>query len=219
VSDTDRVAELRRVYRRGDLSESELAGTWWEQFDRWFATAVESGLLVEPNAMVLATVDPDGRPSARTVLLKGVDRHGFVFYTNYRSRKGRALAANPYASLVFGWLPLERQVLAGGPVRRVSRGETARYFASRPYRSRLAAWASPQSEVIPSREPLERGVAELAERWPEGTEMPAPEHWGGFRVAPEAVEFWQGRPDRLHDRLRYRQVAAGGEWVVERLAP
>jgi pyridoxamine 5'-phosphate oxidase len=216
---------MRRVYRAGDLSESELAETWWEQFDRWFAAAVESGLLVEPNAMVLATAGEDGRPGARTVLMKAVDRHGFVFYTNYRSGKARALAANPYAALVFSWVPLERQVLVGGPVRRIGREDTIRYFGSRPYRSRLAAWASPQSEVIPSREWLERAVAEVEARWPEGADMPPPEHWGGFRVAPETVEFWQGRPDRLHDRLRYRLASPGepvgqaGEWVVERLAP
>jgi len=221
VNGGERVAGMRRVYRNGELSESALAGTWWEQFDRWFAEAVESGLLVEPNAMVLATVGEDGRPAARTVLMKGYDEHGFVFYTNYRSRKGRALSAYPYASLVFSWVPLERQVLVGGTVRRVSREQTAAYFATRPFRSRLAAWASPQSAVIESRKQLELAVAELAARWPEGTEMPPPAHWGGYLVIPDSVEFWQGRPDRLHDRLRFRLGSAGGsaEWLVERLAP
>jgi pyridoxamine 5'-phosphate oxidase len=218
VSDLDRVADMRRAYRQGGLSESDLAETWWQQFGRWFADAVESGLLVEPNAMVLATAGPDGQPGARNVLLKEYDERGFVFYTNYLSRKGRELAANPRAALVFGWLPLERQVVVRGGVERISRQETASYFATRPYGSRLAAWVSPQSAVIPSRQPLEEAVAEAAARWPDGADVPAPEHWGGFRVTPETVEFWQGRPDRLHDRLQYRRADAG-EWVVERLAP
>jgi pyridoxamine 5'-phosphate oxidase len=213
-----RLADLRQVYRQGALSESDLAGTWWEQFGRWLADAVESQLLVEPNAMVLATADPDGRPSARTVLLKDYDRRGFVFYTNYRSGKGRELAANPRAALVFAWVPMERQVIVGGAAERVGREDTSGYFATRPYGSQLAAWASPQSEVLPSRQPLDDAVAEAAARWPVGTTVPPPAHWGGFRVVPEAVEFWQGRPDRLHDRLRYRRTADGG-WVVERLAP
>jgi pyridoxamine 5'-phosphate oxidase len=218
VSDRDQVASMRRRYGRGGLSESDLDGTWWQQFGRWFADAVESGLLVEPNAMVVATADPTGAPSARTVLLRDFDERGFVFYTHYQSRKGRELAANPRVGLVFPWVPLERQVVVRGVAGRVSRAETAAYFATRPYGSQLGAWASPQSSVIPSREPLEQAVAELAARWPEGGEVPAPEHWGGFRVAPETVEFWQGRPDRLHDRLHYRRDQ-GGAWVVERLAP
>jgi pyridoxamine 5'-phosphate oxidase len=218
VSDGEPVAGMRRAYRQGDLSESDLSGEWWGQFGRWFADAVESGLLVEPNAMVLATAGVDGRPSARTVLMKEYDEHGFVFYTNYRSRKALELTANPHASLVFAWLPLERQVLAAGRAERVSREQTEAYFATRPYRSRLAAWASAQSSVIPSRAVLEQAVAELADRWPEGAQVPAPGDWGGFRVRPETVEFWQGRPDRLHDRLRYRRESGGG-WVVERLAP
>jgi pyridoxamine 5'-phosphate oxidase len=218
VSESDRVAGMRRAYRQGGLSESDLAGTWWVQFGRWFGEAVESQLLVEPNAMVLATADADGRPSARTVLMKEYDERGFVFYTNQLSRKGRDLAANPHAALVFSWVPLERQVVVAGPVERVSRERSAAYFRTRPYRSRLAAWASPQSAVLPSRAQLEQAVAELAARWPEDGDAPTPEHWGGFLVAPETVEFWQGRPDRLHDRLRYRQVA-GGSWAVERLGP
>jgi len=218
VGYSDRVAAMRRVYRLGGLSESDLADRWWQQFGRWFAEAVESRLVVEPNAMVLATADAGGRPSARTVLMKEYDERGIVFFTNYRSRKGRELAVNPHAALVFGWVPLERQVVVCGGVDRVGREETAAYFETRPYGSRLAAWASPQSAVIPSRKPLEEAVVEVAARWPDQRQVPPPEHWGGFRVAPETVEFWQGRPDRLHDRLQYRRVAEEG-WVVERLAP
>jgi pyridoxamine 5'-phosphate oxidase len=215
---SDRVAAMRRRYGRSGLSEADLAATWTEQFDRWFAAAVESGLIVEPNAMVLATATPEGRPSVRTVLLKGYDRAGFVFFTNYRSRKGRELAANPHAALVFSWVPLERQVVVTGDVRPVPRADSVSYFRSRPYGARLGAWASPQSAVLPGREPLDAAVAELTERWPEGTDIQPPEHWGGYLVDPETVEFWQGRADRLHDRLRYRRLA-GGDWTVERLAP
>lgn len=212
------MAGMRRRYDRAGLTASALAASWVEQFDEWFAAAVSSGLLVEPNAMVFATAAPDGRPSARTVLLKGYDPAGFVLFTNYGSRKAREAAANPYASLVFSWVALERQVVVCGSVQRVSREETAEYFASRPRGSQLGAWASPQSEVLPSREPLDAALVALADRWPEGAEIPPPAHWGGLRVVPETVEFWQGRPDRLHDRLRYRRVE-GDDWVVERLAP
>jgi pyridoxamine 5'-phosphate oxidase len=210
-------ADMRQAYGRAGLSESDLATDWVGQFARWFDQATGSGLLVEPNAMVLATATPDGRPSARTVLLKGYDAAGFVFFTNYDSRKGRELAANPHAALVFPWYPLSRQVVVAGRVSRVSRAETAEYFASRPRGSQLGAWASPQSTVLPGREPLEAAYDQLAERWPDGTEIPPPEHWGGLRLEPDTVEFWQGRPDRLHDRLRYRRVPGG--WAVERLAP
>jgi pyridoxamine 5'-phosphate oxidase len=210
-------ADMRQAYGQAGLSELDLAAGWVEQFARWFDQATGSGLLVEPNAMVLATATPDGRPSARTVLLKGYDQAGFVFFTNYDSRKGRELAANPHAALVFPWYPLFRQVIVAGRVCRVSRAETAEYFASRPRGSQLGAWASPQSTVLPGREPLEAAYDRLAARWPDGTEIPPPEHWGGLRLEPDTVEFWQGRPDRLHDRLRYRQASGG--WVVERLAP
>lgn len=208
---------MRRAYDHGELSESELAATWSAQFSGWFAEAVDSGLLVEPNAMVVASATPDGRPSARTVLLKGFDEAGFVFFTNYDSRKGRELGANSHAALVFPWYPLHRQVIVTGQVARVSRAETERYFASRPRGSQLGAWASPQSQVLPNRGPLEAALAAAAARWPDGTDIPAPEHWGGLRVAPDAVEFWQGRPDRVHDRLRYRRTDTG--WTIERLAP
>jgi pyridoxamine 5'-phosphate oxidase len=210
------LADMRRDYtERGSLLETDLAAGWPAQFAAWFADATAFGL-PEPNAMIVATADPAGRPSARTVLLKGYDRSGFVFFTNYGSRKGTELAANPYASLVFPWFPMQRQVIVAGAVQPVTRAETEEYFASRPRGSQLGAWASPQSQVLPDRAAVEAGLAAAEERFGAGP-VPAPPHWGGFRVVPETVEFWQGRTSRLHDRLRYRRDADG--WVVERLAP
>jgi pyridoxamine 5'-phosphate oxidase len=207
---------MRRDYtERGALLESDLAAEWTAQFAAWFAEAVDYGL-PEPNAMIVATADREGRPSARTVLLKGYDAGGFVFFTNYTSRKGVEAIANPYASLVFPWFPMQRQVLVAGPVHRVSRAETEAYFATRPRGSQLGAWASPQSAVLPDRAAVEAGLAEVTARFGAGP-IPPPPHWGGFRLAPETVEFWQGRSSRLHDRLRYRR--SDGGWVVERLAP
>lgn len=206
---------MRRQYRAQGLAEDALAADPYTQFARWFADAVNSGL-TEPNAMVVSTADPEGRPGSRTVLLKSYDHRGFVFYTNYESRKGLELAANPHASLVFPWYPLARQVIASGPVERVSREETALYFRSRPHGSQLGAWASAQSRPV-TREELERRYDELAARHPEGTEVPVPPHWGGFRVRADRVEFWQGRENRLHDRLRYDN--GDGTWSVVRLAP
>lgn len=209
-------AVMRRQYRAAGITEDDLAADPFTQFARWFADAVNGGV-AEPNAMVAATADAQGRPSSRTVLLKGYDHRGFVFYTNYTSRKGRELAENPWASLLFPWVPLARQVMVAGQVERVSRDETELYFDSRPHGSRLGAWASEQSSVVAGRVALERRYEEFAARYPEGSRVPAPPFWGGFRVRPRTVEFWQGRENRLHDRLVY--VAAGDGWRIERLAP
>lgn len=211
---TPDVAQMRRDYDAAPLLEGTLAADWPAQFGAWFADAVAAGL-PEPNAMVLATADPAGRPSARTVLLKAYDPAGFVFFTNYGSRKAAELAANPYASVVFPWFAMHRQVVACGPVARVDRAETEAYFATRSRDSQLGAWASAQSQVVPDRATLDGALGAVAVRFPDA--VPAPPHWGGFRVTPETVEFWQGRTGRLHDRLRFRR--AGDGWVVERLAP
>jgi pyridoxamine 5'-phosphate oxidase len=206
-------AKLRRNYSQGELGESALASTWFEQLRAWFDDAADQ---LEPNAIQLATVGAGGRPSVRTVLVKALDERGLVFYTNYDSAKATDLAANPWAAAVFVWLPLERQVRLSGPVERVSRAETEAYFDSRPRGSQLGAWSSPQSSVIGSRADLETLVAEVEQRFADGP-VPAPPNWGGFLLRPELVEFWQGRADRLHDRLRYRLDGSG--WVLERLAP
>jgi pyridoxamine 5'-phosphate oxidase len=217
LPDLQHLAALRRSYRLGGLEEGDLAPTWLEQLQRWLAEVQAAGIL-EPNAMILATASADGRPNARTVLLKGADAEGLVFFTNYDSVKGAELAANPIASVVFPWVDLQRQVRATGPVRRLDDAASDRYFASRPYGSQIGAAASPQSAVIASRAVLEEAAGALAERYPEGSVVPRPAHWGGYVLAPDEVEFWQGRPDRLHDRLTYRRTDAG-PWIVQRLAP
>jgi len=209
------LAAMRQAYALTGLDEGLVAAGPLEQFDRWLQDAIDAGL-PEPNAMVVATATPDGVPSARTVLLKGVDERGFTFFTNSGSRKGVELAANPRAALVFPWHALARQVRVTGPVSVVERAEAADYFASRPLDSRLGAWASPQSAVIASRAELDARLSEVTGRW-QGVEVPLPDFWGGYRVAPEEVEFWAGREGRLHDRLRYRRGPHG--WLLERLAP
>jgi pyridoxamine 5'-phosphate oxidase len=199
------------------LDEGELAASWLEQFRSW-RRELESAQPAEPDAMVLATADQTGQPSARTVLLKGVDERGFEFFTNLDSRKGRELAENPRASLVFGWYALRRQVIVIGAVVPVDSGRADEYFASRAYRSQLGALASRQSSVIEDRAVLERALHEAERRYPPDSPVPRPERWSGFRVEPRSVEFWQGRRDRLHDRLRFRRTDRE-QWVVERLSP
>ncbi|CAO5192711.1 Pyridoxine/pyridoxamine 5'-phosphate oxidase [Frankia sp. AiPs1] len=224
------LAGLRRSYASDGLDVRQLAPTWTEQFARWFADAVGAArgdnppsrpsAVAEANAAVLATASAAGRPSARTVLIKAFDHRGLVVYTNYGSRKARESAENPYGSLVLPWYALQRQVVVVGSIERVSRVETERYFTSRPRGSQLGAWASHQSEIIDSRARLDDRAARLAERWPVGTPVPTPSFWGGLRLVPETVEFWQGRSDRLHDRLRYRRTSDDPErWIIERLSP
>jgi pyridoxamine 5'-phosphate oxidase len=210
------LADLRKDYTLAGLAEKDLARDPFRQFEKWFQEA-EAAKLAEPNAMTLATASPDGRPSARTVLLKGLDGRGFVFYSNYESRKGRELALNARVALVFPWIALERQVLIEGTVTKVAREESAAYFHSRPRASQLGAWVAQQSSVIPARATLEEAMKAL-EKKHAGAEIPLPPNWGGYRVAPETIEFWQGRRSRLHDRLRYRRDQEGG-WLVERLSP
>ncbi len=209
------VADLRREYARERLDEASVDGDPIVQFGKWFEEARAADLL-EPNAMTLATATAGGVPSARIVLLKGFDAQGFVFYTDYRSRKGRELDGNPLAALVFHWGELERQVRIVGRVERTSRAESEAYYASRPKGSRIGAWVSHQSTAIPSRDVLEARERELTERWAAG-EPPLPDHWGGYRVVPEEMEFWQGRPSRLHDRIAYTRRPDG--WTRVRLSP
>jgi pyridoxamine 5'-phosphate oxidase len=210
------VSSLRREYARASLSESDVAADPIRQFRLWLEQAVAAEV-PDPTAMTLATATPDGRPSARIVLLKGADEGGFTFHTNYESRKGGELDVNPNAALVFYWSGLERQVRIEGRVERVSEAESDAYFQSRPPEARLGAWASRQSEVVPGREALEVRFRELERQFPDG-EIPRPPHWGGYRLVPEAIEFWQGRPNRLHDRLLYRRGPDDG-WLIERLSP
>lgn len=228
----DRRPAIREDEVDRGLSEDALAADWTTQFTRWFTDALACGL-PEPNAMIVATATPDARPSARTVLLKRYDQRGFVFYTNYSSRKGREALANPAASLVFPWFAMSRQVVVCGRITPVDRAETEEYFHQRPRDAQLGAWASEQSSVLPDRAALDQAYAQVKQRYGGGSGgaerdaelgaepglqlIPPPPDWGGLRVEPETVEFWQGRRSRLHDRLRYRQTEQG--WIVERLAP
>lgn len=210
------IDERRKEHNRFSLREEDLDPDPIRQFQGWYAEAASSAV-AEVNAMALATATPDGWPSVRMLLLRGVDERGFTFFTNYDSRKARELDANPHAAMVFFWHELERQVRVEGRVERVAAEESDHYFASRPAGSRLGAWASPQSAVIPGREVLEAQFRELERRYA-GAVIPRPANWGGYRLVPEALEFWQGRPNRLHDRLRYSRSDRGG-WRIERLAP
>ena len=212
-----RKTDARKEYEQGALDETTVAHDPIAQFAAWYDDAVAAGV-PEPEAMTLSTATPDGRPSARMVLLRGFDPRGFCFFTNYSSRKGRELEANPWASLTFHWAALERQVRIDGRVERTSEAESDAYFQSRPVASRIGAWSSPQSEVIPDRRSLEDLVARFRVLHPDDAAIPRPQHWGGFRVVPERIEFWQGRPSRLHDRLRFTRDASG-RWALERLAP
>lgn len=212
------LAAERIDYAGEHLLESDVPSDPYTLFDVWLEaafTAKEQGVLPEPTAMVVATV-LDGRPSARTVLLKEVDHDGFVFFTNYTSRKAAEIDANPYAALHFGWYPMHRQVRVEGMLARVSREESAAYFATRPRGSQLGAWASPQSSEVGSVQELQAAYADAEQRFA-GQEVPCPEHWGGYRLQPESIEFWQGQPSRMHDRLRFRR--AGDGWAISRLAP
>jgi pyridoxamine 5'-phosphate oxidase len=208
------IADLRQEYMRSGLSEAQADSDPIRQFERWFEDAVRARVPL-PNAMTLATVTRAGAPSARIVLLKGVESGGFLFYTNYLSRKGRELESNAQACLLFLWSDLERQVRVDGAVRKVSAAESDAYYATRPLGARLSAWASAQSETVTGRQILEKSMEEARRRY--GDNPPRPAHWGGYRVEPREIEFWQGRSDRLHDRLLYRR--AGGKWTIERLSP
>jgi pyridoxamine 5'-phosphate oxidase len=214
-----KIADLRNEYMRETLDEADVAPDPLRQFAHWFGEAVKAQV-PEPNAMTLATIGTDGRPSARIVLLKGFDARGFVLYTNYASRKGRELAAAPQAALLFFWAELERQVRIEGRVARVDPAEADEYYASRPRLSRLGAWASPQSEPIAGREALEARFAAVAAQYGHvGDRVPRPPHWGGYVLDPDLIEFWQGRQSRLHDRIRYRRQAPDAAWAIDRLAP
>jgi len=216
AQEPDRLAALREEYTLGGLAESDLDPDPLAMVRRWLDEATDAGVR-EPTAMVLATVSAQGHPSSRTVLCKGIDR-GFVFFSNYSSRKGEELAGQPWCALLFPWFSLQRQVRVEGRAERLSEDASAAYFASRPRSSQIGAWASPQSRVVGDRAALDRKYAEAEQRFGDG-EVPLPPYWGGYRVVPDAVELWQGRSHRMHDRLRYSAAPMAGDWHVERLAP
>jgi pyridoxamine 5'-phosphate oxidase len=213
---SDRIADIRKEYKQHALNEADVAADPIQQFNEWWTAAINSKI-DEVNAMTLATASSDGLPSARIVLLKGFDQNGFIFFTNYNSVKGKQLEQNPRACLVFFWKELERQIRITGSIEKVTEAESDQYFNSRPVTSRIGALASPQSQVIAGREELESLEKELSIKFA-GKEIPRPSHWGGYRVKPLTVEFWQGGPSRLHDRIQYTRKENGG-WTIERLAP
>ena len=216
MTTTMQLAEMRRNYAARALDLADLDANPFAQFDHWMREAIETQV-IEPNAMTLATADAAGRPAVRTVLLKGFDQRGFVFYSNYESAKARDLAANPKVALLFPWLALERQVSAMGVSQKITAVESLKYFLSRPRESQIGAWASRQSEVISTRALLESKFAEMKARFANG-EIPLPDQWGGYRVTPQSFEFWQGRPNRLHDRFKYT-LQSDGSWTIARLMP
>ena len=213
----ERMTDARKEYQQGALDESGIDHDPIRQFTIWYDAAVAAGL-PEPEAMTLSTATAEGRPSARIVLLRGYDERGFCFFSNYTSHKGRELAANPHAALTFHWVEQERQVRIEGRVEKTTAAESDAYFHSRPSQSRIGAWSSPQSAVIPNRAALEELFSQFQKQYPDETSIPRPEHWGGYRLIPDRIEFWQGRPSRLHDRLVFSR-AGGSDWKLERLAP
>jgi len=212
-----RETHARKSYERAALDEHGIDRDPFQQFTIWYDEAVAAGL-PEPEAMTLSTATLEGQPSARIVLLRGYDERGFCFFSNYSSQKGQELAANPYAAVTFHWVELERQVRIAGRVEKVTEAESDAYFQSRPSQSRIGAWSSPQSNVISSRDALEEMFEKYQKQYLDETAIPRPEHWGGYRVIPERIEFWQGRPNRLHDRLRFIRIDQG-PWTLQRLAP